>query len=121
MKRFIRAYGSGSGSVRHPALDRYYRLPSNKQKLLCLLANFKDLHCKQALSNVIDNVLSHCRKANIPTFTDRTNVGRVIKTYYDKIIKLNKINKENRNAQYAVIISFQTDLEKTMRLYPNKR
>ena len=67
---------------------------------------FKDLPCQQALLNVINNVLSHYRKANIPTFADRNNVGRVIKTYYDKYIKLNDITKENRNAQNAVIISF---------------
>ena len=63
--------------------------------------------------------LSHYRKANIPAFTDQHNVGRVIRTYYDEYIKPNKINKENNNAQNAVIISFQSDLEKMMRLYPN--
>ena len=69
---------------------------------------------------MFDNVLSHYHKSNIPTFTDQNNVGRVIKTYHDKCIKLNKINKENRNAQNEVIISFQSDLEKTLRLYPNR-
>ena len=39
-------------------------------------------------------------------FADRNNVRQIIKTYYDKYIKLNEINKENRNAQNAEIISF---------------
>ena len=70
------------------------KLRSNKQVLLCLLANLKDLHWKQALSTVIDNVLSHYRKANIPMFIGRNNVGRVIKTYYDKYTKLMKLTKK---------------------------
>ena len=88
--------------------------------LLSLLANLKDLHWKQALSNAIDNVLSHYRKVNIPTFTGRNNLERDIKTYYDNNIKLNKTNKENTNAQNAVIISFRSDLEKKMKLYAKK-
>ena len=85
--------------------------------LLSLLSSLKDLHWKQALSNAIDNVLSHYRKVNIPTFTGQNNLERDIKTYYDKNNKLNKNNKENTNAQNAVIISFQSDFEKKMKLY----
>ena len=95
------------------------KLPSNKQVLLCLLANLKEHHWNNALSNVIDNVLLHYRKANIPTFTGRNNIGRVIKTYYEKYIKLIKVNKDTRNIQNPAIATFQSDLEKTMRLYRN--
>ena len=95
------------------------KLPSNKQVLLCLLANLKEHHWNDALSNVIDNVLLHYRNANIPTFTGRNNNGRVIKTYYEKYIKLIKVNKDTRNIQSPAVATFQSDLEKTMRLYRN--
>ena len=35
------------------------KLPTNKQVLLSLLANLTDMHCEQALSATIDNVLLH--------------------------------------------------------------
>ena len=43
------------------------KLPSNKQVLLCLLANLKEHHWN-ALSNAINNVLLHYRKVNILNF-----------------------------------------------------
>ena len=95
------------------------KLSSHKQVLLCLLANLKEHHWNEALSNATNNVLFHFRKANIPTFIGRNNIGKVIKTYYEKYIKLHKLKKEARNIQNLVIATFQSDLEKTMRLYRN--
>ena len=62
----------------------------------CVFGDLKDLHWKQALSNVIDNVLSQYHQSNISTLTDRNNVGRVIKTYHDKYSILNSIKLTNK-------------------------
>ena len=102
----------------HPEI-KGSKLPSNKQVLLCLLANLKEHHWNEALSNAINNVLLHYRKANIPTFIGQNNIGRVIKTFCEIYITLHKIKQEARNIPNAVIATFQSDLEKTMRLYRN--
>ena len=70
------------------------------------------MYWDQALTATINNVILHYQRAGIPTISGRNNIGRVIKTYHDKVFMiLMKKNMDRRHVDDPSIIKFKSELD----------